>query len=93
MAVIQIPTPLRPYVDQQETVTIQGKDTVEDVFNQLVENYPSLKPYLYDDEGALRRFVNIYLGDEDIRYLEKEKTAITDESIISIVPAIAGGYQ
>ena len=87
---IHIPTPLRTYTGGLETVSISGA-TVDGVFQQLTVTYPELKPHLFTPEGKLRSFVNVYLNDEDVRYLEKEATAVKDGDSISIVPSIAGG--
>ena len=65
--------------------------TVADVLTGVITEHPSLKKQIYTDEGKLRSFVNVYLNDEDIRYLDKEKTAVSDEDTLSIVPSIAGG--
>jgi len=69
---------------------VQGA-TVGDAMNALVAQHPELRKHLYTDDGKLRAFVNLYLNDEDIRYLEKEATALKDGDNISIVPSIAGG--
>ncbi len=90
MAKVFIPTPLRQYVDDQDTLEVSGQ-TVDGVLAQLVEQHAQLQKHLYDDQGRLRRFVNIYLNDEDIRYLQKGETPVQDSDEVSIVPAIAGG--
>lgn len=87
---IQIPSPLRQYTEKQATVTVAAK-TVGDALTGLVTQHPDLKRHLYSDEGKLRAFVNVYVNDEDMRYLEKEATALQDGDTISIVPSIAGG--
>ncbi|MGW8181439.1 MAG: ubiquitin-like small modifier protein 1, partial [bacterium] len=87
---LRIPTPLRTYVGDQDSVEIEGA-TIKEVLDALTTDYSSLRKHLYSDEGKLRSFVNIYLNDEDIRYLEKEDTAVSDGDTISIVPSIAGG--
>ena len=87
---IHIPTPLRTYTGGLETISISGA-TVNTVFQQLTVTYPELKPHLFTPEGKLRSFVNVYLNDEDVRYLQKEATAVKDGDSISIVPSIAGG--
>lgn len=89
-ATVFIPTPLRGFVDQQSSLDLEG-NTVEEVLDSLTERYAVLKKHLYTEDGALRNFVNIYVNDEDIRYLQKEKTPIQDGDTISIVPSIAGG--
>jgi len=90
MSKIHIPTPLRQYVGKQAAVDVQGA-TVGEAMNALVQQHPDLRKHLYTEEGKLRAFVNLYLNDEDIRYLQKEATALKDGDNISIVPSIAGG--
>jgi adenylyltransferase/sulfurtransferase len=90
MAKILIPTPLRQYVGGKDAVDMNG-GTVGDVLSALTAAHPDLRKNLYNDEGKLRSFVNVYLNDEDIRYLSKEKTAVTDADTLTIVPSIAGG--
>ena len=90
MSKIHIPTPLRQYASKQATVEVKAA-TVGEAMNTLVVQHPDLKRHLYTDDGKLRAFVNLYLNDEDIRYMQKEATAVTDSDNISIVPSIAGG--
>jgi MoaD family protein len=90
MSKIHIPTPLRQYVGKQAAVEVNGA-TVGDAINALVTQHPDLRRHLYTEEGKLRAFVNLYVNDEDIRYLQKEATALKDGDQISIVPSIAGG--
>jgi adenylyltransferase/sulfurtransferase len=85
-----IPTPLRPFTDQQATVQVAGSN-VGEVLQNLVTVHPDLKNHLYNAEGKLRSFVNVYVNDEDIRYLKKEQTAVGDSDTVSIVPSVAGG--
>ncbi|HZU41172.1 MAG TPA: ubiquitin-like small modifier protein 1 [Terriglobales bacterium] len=87
---IHIPTPLRQYADKKDTVDVPAK-TVGEALSGLVSKHPDLKRHLYSDDGKLRAFVNVYLNDEDIRYLQKEATPVKDADNISIVPSIAGG--
>jgi len=87
---VLIPTPLRSYTDKQDAVVVEGT-TVGEVLENLTTKYSSLKPHLYGNNGGLRSFVNVYVNDEDIRYLQKEKTRLNESDIISIVPAVAGG--
>ena len=87
---IHIPTPLRPFTGKQDVVEVDGA-TVGELLGQLTAKHEGLKKHLYNDEGKLRSFVNIYLNDEDIRFLEKDKTAVAAGDTISIVPSIAGG--
>ena len=90
MSKIHIPTPLRQYVGKQSTVEVTAA-TVAEAMNALVEKHPDLRRHLYTEEGKLRAFVNLYLNDEDIRYLQKEATTLKEGDNISIVPSIAGG--
>ncbi len=90
MAQIQIPSPLRQYAGKQAAVEIPAS-SVGEALKNLVAQHPELKRHLYTDEGKLRAFVNVYVNDEDMRYLEKEATALTEKDTISIVPSIAGG--
>lgn len=87
---IHIPTPLRQYADKKDTVDVPAH-TVGEALSGLVSKHPDLKRHLYNDDGKLRAFVNVYLNDEDIRYLQKEATPVKDADNISIVPSIAGG--
>lgn len=89
---VLIPTPLRPYTDNQERVELEGS-TVGEILAQLTTRYADLKRHLFNDAGQLRNFVNVYLGDEDVRHLEQgNETPVQGEDVISIVPSIAGGY-
>ncbi|HEX5236361.1 MAG TPA: ubiquitin-like small modifier protein 1 [Silvibacterium sp.] len=88
---IHIPTPLRVYSDKQDTVTVNAK-TVGEALEALTKQHPDLKKHLYSEEGKLRSFVNVYLNDEDIRYLpEKNATRVGEKDALSIIPSIAGG--
>lgn len=90
MTRIHIPTPLRQYAGQQPTVEVKAA-TVGEALTGLVGKHPDLRRQLYSEDGKLRAFVNVYLNDEDVRYLQKEATAVGDDDNISIVPSIAGG--
>jgi molybdopterin converting factor small subunit len=92
MSKIQIPTPLRQYVGKQHTVDVKGA-TVGEAMTALVALYPDVRRHLYAEDGKLRSFVNLYVNDEDIRYLQKEDTAVKEGDNISIVPSIAGGAE
>jgi adenylyltransferase/sulfurtransferase len=87
---ILIPTPLRQFADKQNSIEITG-GTVGEVLGALTSKYADLRKHLYTDEGKLRSFVNVYVNDEDIRYLEKDATPLKDGDTVSIVPSIAGG--
>jgi len=90
MTKIHIPTPLRQYVGKQSTVDVKA-GTIGDALSDLTSQHPDLRRHLYNDDGKLRAFVNVYLNDEDVRYLQKEATPVSDGDAISIVPSIAGG--
>ena len=90
MSKIHIPTPLRQYVGKQASVDVSGT-TVAEAMDALVAQHPELRKHLYTEDGKLRAFVNLYVNDEDIRYLQKEATTLKDGDNISIVPSIAGG--
>ncbi len=87
---ILVPTPLRQYAGKQSAIEVPA-GTVGEALNALTSNYPELRKHLYNDEGKLRAFVNLYLNDDDIRYLQQEQTAVKDGDTLSIVPSIAGG--
>ena len=86
---VRIPTPLRTLTDGEDEVQVEGKD-VTTVIDALEAAYPGLKDRLLDDKGV-RRFVNLYANDEDIRFLDGLETPLADGDSLSIVPAIAGG--
>ena len=90
MARILIPTPLRQFAEKNDNVELAG-GTVGEVLGALTTRFPDLKRHLYNDEGKLRSFVNVYLNDEDIRYIGKDASPVKDGDTISIVPSIAGG--
>ncbi|SRR5579885_803966 len=85
-----IPTPLRQYAGKADSVMVEGQ-TVDEIMRNLMARYGELRKHLYTDDGKLRSFVNIYRNDEDIRYLEREKTPVKETDVLSIVPSIAGG--
>lgn len=90
MAKVLIPTPLRPHCDGQVSAEVEGA-TVGEVLESLTVRHPALRPHLFNDQGRLRSFVNIYLNDDDIRYLGKEASAVAASDMLTIVPSIAGG--
>src|SRR4051794_37149126 len=90
MATILIPTPLRPYTDKQDAVDAAGA-TVGELLADLTRKHGGLKAHLYNEQGKLRSFVNIYVNDEDIRYLQKEQTPVAAGDTVSIIPSVAGG--
>ncbi|MFZ0333176.1 MAG: MoaD/ThiS family protein [Candidatus Acidiferrales bacterium] len=89
---VMIPTPLRQYAEKRESVDLEAK-TVAEALSSLTSQFGDLKKHLYSDDGKLRSFVNVYVNDEDIRYLQKEKTVVQQGDTISIVPSIAGGME
>src|ERR1700745_3252223 len=90
MAKILIPTPLRPYTDKQDAVDAAGT-TVGELLAELTRRHSGLKAHLYNEQGKLRSFVNVYVNDEDIRYLQKEQTPVAAGDTVSIIPSVAGG--
>lgn len=89
-AKVRIPAPLRKLTQDKPIVEVEGKN-IQEVLASLDKNYPGLKERICDESGQIRRFVNIFVNGEDIRFKEGPKTAINDGSEISIIPAIAGG--
>jgi adenylyltransferase/sulfurtransferase len=87
---IHIPTPLRVYAEKKQSLEVTGA-TVGEGLRNLTTAHPDLKKHLFTDEGKLRAFVNVYVNDEDIRYLKSTDTAVKDGDEIAIVPSIAGG--
>jgi molybdopterin converting factor small subunit len=87
-----IPTPLRAYADKQESVQLQASN-VGEAMQALTERFQELKKHLYSDDGRLRSFVNVYVNDEDIRYMQKDQTPLREGDTVSIVPSIAGGQH
>jgi len=87
---VSIPTPLRRYTDGNGVIEVSG-GSVSSAMDSLLQRYPSLKKQLYTDDGRLRSFVNVYVNDEDIRYLQRADTTVQAGDTISIVPSIAGG--
>jgi sulfur-carrier protein len=89
---ITIPTPLRGYAGGQKTINVEG-GTVGDALNALTTRYPNLRQHLFTEDGNLRSFVNVYLNDEDVRYLQQTRTLIKESDQLSIVPSVAGGLN
>jgi len=90
MAKVLIPTPLRQYAGKHDSVEVSGA-TAGEVLSALTTQFPDLRKQIFNDEGKVRSFVNVYLNDEDIRYLSKTDTPVKDGDAISLVPSIAGG--
>ena len=89
-ATVRIPTPLRKLTNNDELVEVNAA-TIGDAINELQNRYPGIKERLLDETGAVRRFVNVYVNEEDIRFLQNQQTKLKDGDEISIIPAIAGG--
>jgi molybdopterin synthase sulfur carrier subunit len=87
---VNLPTILRQHAGGQKTVKANGA-TLAEVFEDLVRQFPGLKGQVVTDEGALHKFVNVYVNDDDVRYLDKLDTKVSDDDVISILPAVAGG--
>ncbi len=87
---VRIPTPLRKLTNDLPEIEVSGSD-IENIIDNLEANYSGIKERICDESGNVRRFVNIYLNDEDIRFLDGKSTVVTDGDEISIIPAIAGG--
>ena len=87
---VNIPTPLRGLTNDQDTVQAEGA-TIAEIIADLEKNHPGIKARLLDDAGNLRRFINVYVNGEDVRFLQDQATPVKDSDEISIVPAIAGG--
>lgn len=87
---VKIPTVLRAQADGQASVNVAG-ETVGEVFTSLIEKFPGIKPSLIGDDGGMHKFVNVYVNDDDIRYLEKLDTKLAAGDTITILPAVAGG--
>ena len=86
-----IPTPLRVYAGKADSTEVSA-ETVGEALGQLIVKFGDLRKHLFTEDGKLRSFVNVYVNDEDIRYLSKENTPTKDGDTISIVPSIAGGF-
>jgi len=89
---VRIPAPLRKLTKEQPVVDCEGK-TVEDILANLEKNYPGMKERICDENGQIRRFINVFVNQEDIRFKEGAKTVVPDGAEISIIPAIAGGVR
>ena len=87
---VRVPTILRTYTDGESEVTASGA-TLAEVLDDLDANYSGIKARVLDDEGNLRRFVNVYVGNDDVRFLDNLDTATPDGTQISVIPAVAGG--
>ncbi|WP_109830100.1 MoaD/ThiS family protein [Reichenbachiella versicolor] len=92
MANIIIPTPLRKFTGNETIVKVEG-DTVKASIDQLVSKFPDLNKHILDADGNIRKFIKVYVGDEDISTLNNENTVVKDDTTIGIIPAIAGGKK
>ena len=90
MAEVRLPTLLRAAADGAASVNAEGS-TIGELFADLTTTYPGLAGQLVDDSGALHKFVNVYVNDDDIRYLEQLATPVAERDVVSILPAVAGG--
>lgn len=87
---VRIPTPLQKLTKEKTEVEANG-DNIRELIEDLENNFPGIKERIYDEKGLLRRFINIYVNEEDIRFLQLDKTALKSGDEVSIIPAIAGG--
>jgi molybdopterin converting factor small subunit len=90
MATLKIPTPLRPYAEGRTEVAVAGSN-VGEALDDLVGQFPALKKHLFNDANELRHFVNLFLGDEDVRHLQGVETPLKEGDRLMIIPSIAGG--
>ncbi len=90
MATVIIPTPLRKFTNNTSKLEIKGA-SIKETLQELALNFPDLKKHLLDESGNVRSFVNIFVGNDDIRNLQQENTVVKEDTVISIIPAIAGG--
>ncbi len=88
--IVRVPTPLQKLTKDSSEVSAEGSK-VSEVFDNMESNYPGIKERLYSEDGELRRFINIYVNEEDIRFMDSDSTKVKDGDVISIIPAIAGG--
>ncbi len=87
---VRIPTPLRKLTNNEELVEVNGA-TVGEIITELQNRYPGIQERLLDEQGQVRRFVNVYVNEEDIRFLQNQDTPLKEGDEVSIIPAIAGG--
>lgn len=92
VAKVLIPTPLKQFTGYEEEVAVEGT-TVGEALANLTHRHPDIKNHLYNEKGQWRNFVNVYLNEEDVRYLSQGDTAVQENDVISIIPAIAGGIE
>lgn len=87
---VRIPTPLQRLTKNQSEVRVNSTD-IKELIDDLEKNFPGIKERICDESGKLRRFINIYVNEEDVRFLQQDKTTLKDGDEVSIIPAIAGG--
>jgi adenylyltransferase/sulfurtransferase len=92
MTTLKIPTPLRPYAGGQEEIDVPS-GTIGDALTSLTEQHPDLKQHIFNEEGQLRPFVNLYLNQDDVRYLDGLATPVAEKDLLRIIPSIAGGQS
>lgn len=92
MATIIIPTPLRKFTNNSSRLQLNAS-SIQEAVDELTFNFPDLKKHLLDEHGKIRSFINIFVGSDDIRNLQQEQTTLRQDSVISIIPAIAGGLS
>jgi molybdopterin converting factor small subunit len=90
MPTLRIPSPLRNYTDGQSEIDVRGQ-TVAEAMSYLVKEYPALQPHLYNEQGGLRPFVNIFLGEENVKDLQGPDTPLRENDRLLLIPSIAGG--
>ena len=90
MPVLRLPTPLRPYADGQSEIVLEAT-TVGEALKELVRRHPALEKHLFTTDGKLRPYVNLFLGEEDVRHLQGEDTPLQPDDQLRIIPSIAGG--
>ncbi len=87
---IIIPTPLRQYAENRDSVKLSGQN-IGGLLNNLMQKFPNMKKHLFSEDGQIRNFVNVYVNDAHIRYLENSETQLKEGDVISIIPSVAGG--
>jgi len=87
---IIIPTPLRQYAENRDSVKLSGQN-IGELLNNLMQKFQNMKKHLFSEDGQIRNFVNVYVNDDDIRYLENNATRLKEGDVISIIPSVAGG--